>query len=70
MVAATAPALATRMAAHLRGETLRAYESADLAGVEIELADSNATVRIDAAELLRDLRTRMDQARQLMDCLS
>lgn len=41
VVAATAPALATRMAAHLRGETLRAYESADLAGVEIGGAVKN-----------------------------
>lgn len=34
VVAATTPALATEVAAALRGETLRAYASADLAGVE------------------------------------
>jgi glycerol-3-phosphate dehydrogenase (NAD(P)+) len=33
-VAATAPSLATRIAVLLRGDTLRAYESDDIAGVE------------------------------------
>lgn len=41
VVAATDPALSARAAACLRGETLRAYESADLAGVEVGGAVKN-----------------------------
>jgi len=41
VVAATSPALATQVAALLRGDALRAYESADLAGVEIGGAVKN-----------------------------
>jgi len=41
VVAATDCALAARVAVQLRGETLRAYESADLAGVEIGGAVKN-----------------------------
>jgi glycerol-3-phosphate dehydrogenase (NAD(P)+) len=40
-VAATDPALASRVAAVLRGDTLRAYESDDIAGVEIGGAVKN-----------------------------
>lgn len=41
VVAATAPALAARAAALLRGDALRAYESPDIAGVEIGGAVKN-----------------------------
>lgn len=44
------------------------YKAAE--GREVELDDGESTVRIDAAILLRDLRDRMSQARQLMDCLA
>ncbi len=40
-VAATAPALAAEVAALLRGDTLRAYESSDIAGVEVGGAVKN-----------------------------
>ena len=40
-VAATDPALATQVAALLRGDTLRAYESDDIAGVEVGGAIKN-----------------------------
>jgi glycerol-3-phosphate dehydrogenase (NAD(P)+) len=40
-VAATAPALAAKVAALLRGDTMRAYESDDIAGVEIGGAVKN-----------------------------
>lgn len=41
VVAATAPALAAQVAACLRGESLRAYESSDIVGVEIGGAVKN-----------------------------
>ncbi len=40
-VAATDPALAARVAALLRGDTLRAYESDDITGVEVGGAVKN-----------------------------
>ena len=71
-VAATAPSLATQIAGLLRGDTLRAYESDDIAGVETGGAVKNVLAIAagasdglgfghNARAALRDARARGDR---------
>lgn len=66
----SSPVLYSRDEDYTPLESLAADDYKAAEGKAVELDDGERTVRIDAAELLRDLRTRAEQARQLMDCLA